>query len=51
MTYIVSSSLFNLQVEGKDIKEADVKGADLWSDMARWWMWKMKHILILDKDE
>ena len=32
MTYIVSSFLFNLQVDEKDIKEADVIGAVLWSD-------------------
>ena len=33
MRYIVSSFLFNLQIDKKDIKEANVNGAILWSDM------------------
>ena len=32
MRYIVSSFLFILQVDRKDIKEADVIGAVLWSE-------------------
>ena len=35
MRYIVSSSLFNLQVDRKDIKEADVLVAGLWSDKGK----------------
>ena len=51
MRYIVSSFLFILQVDRKDIKEADGIGAVLWTDRGEMMDAENETFSDLDKDE
>ena len=51
MRYIIPSFLFILQVDMKNVKGPDGIWVVLWTDKGEMVDAKMKHFLILDKDE